>query len=543
MTSLEELRVELLPTARPVWPEAGAPPGATPAADAPPGATAVAGASPGATPAAGSAGLPIAWVRVMKARVPAFDALEAGDLAIVPAPALAVIAQGSETIASLTEALLAAPVAGVLLVEGEPVVEPQGADPLDELAAALRLARVPSLRLPRADTPALERSIIGFIVARGAELERQASVLETQLERLAIEGGGAHALVAAIAGFLGRAVALESVRGAPLAVHAPPDAPDAVAAVASYHARPRAAVALRVPLPGGAGPAGAIALLGEHPVNDLARVAVTRVAGLLALELARDEAVRRAGDDARRADALPGAGPPWIVLLARQRTPGADDDAPAAREARESLRRELRLLAPARRMALRGDADSLEIRAVIALTGAAARAARAPGLSSFAGEDIELPQRIAAMLGRTVAVSRPFLAAADRPAAEAEARSTLEAALGLAEPPTLARADRLALYRMLGGLHNLPDGEHLAATLLEPLLAGRPDVRRERLATLRALLDHGGVNEAAHALGVHRNTVAYRVRRIEEVTGWRLADPELRLPLSIALRLVQKAQP
>jgi PucR family transcriptional regulator, purine catabolism regulatory protein len=59
------------------------------------------------------------------------------------------------------------------------------------------------------------------------------------------------------------------------------------------------------------------------------------------------------------------------------------------------------------------------------------------------------------------------------------------------------------------------------------------------LATLRAVLDQPGLAEAAVSLGVHRNTVAYRVRRIEEATGWRLADPELRLPLALALRLVQ----
>ena len=78
--------------------------------------------------------------------------------------------------------------------------------------------------------------------------------------------------------------------------------------------------------------------------------------------------------------------------------------------------------------------------------------------------------------------------------------------------------------------------------MLEPLLDARPDVRRERLETLRALLAHGGVGEAAAALGVHRNTVAYRVRRIEAATGWRLADPELRLPLAVAVGLVQEDQ-
>ncbi|HEY0444321.1 MAG TPA: helix-turn-helix domain-containing protein, partial [Candidatus Limnocylindrales bacterium] len=88
----------------------------------------------------------------------------------------------------------------------------------------------------------------------------------------------------------------------------------------------------------------------------------------------------------------------------------------------------------------------------------------------------------------------------------------------------------------------VPDGPRLARALLEPLLRGRRDVRREHLATLRAVLDHPGLAEAAAALGVHRNTVAYRVRRIEAVTGWRLGDPDLRLPLGLALRLVQTDQ-
>ncbi|HVL54576.1 MAG TPA: helix-turn-helix domain-containing protein, partial [Vitreimonas sp.] len=82
----------------------------------------------------------------------------------------------------------------------------------------------------------------------------------------------------------------------------------------------------------------------------------------------------------------------------------------------------------------------------------------------------------------------------------------------------------------------------LARALLEPLLGGRRDVAQEHLATLRAVLDHPGIAEAAVALGVHRNTVAYRLRRIEALTGWRLSDPELRLALGVAVRLVQTDQ-
>ena len=478
-----------------------------------------------------SGGGPISWVRVMKARVPAFDALDPGDLAIVPAAALAVVAPGRDELRAFVDACIAARLSGLVLVDSEDALDASagGVDPLDALAEALAGTTLPAIRVPRADVAALERSIIGFLVTGGAELDRQAALLEARLERLALENGGPAALVAAIGAFLGRAVALEGRRGDALAVQAPAGVADAGPAVARYHARPRQAVALRVPLPDAGGTAGSLALLGERPVGELERVSVARIAGLLALELSRDEAVRRARDQARRAEALPAGGPPWVVLLARQRTPGADDDSADARERRNALRGELRLLAPARRLALRGDADSLEIRAVLAVD-----AAGGPD-----PEGLALAGRTAAFLDRTVAVSRPFSAAVDRPAAEAEARATLESAEALAEPPRVARAARLPVYRLLGAVHNLPDGERLARSMLEPILAGRGDVRREHLATVRALLDHGGVNEAAAALGVHRNTVAYRVRRIEELTGWRLADPEIRLPLAVALRLVQ----
>ena len=56
------------------------------------------------------------------------------------------------------------------------------------------------------------------------------------------------------------------------------------------------------------------------------------------------------------------------------------------------------------------------------------------------------------------------------------------------------------------------------------------------------MLDAAGPIEAAQALGVHRNTIAYRIRRLEETGGWDLSDPDLRLALSVALRIVQNAQ-
>ena len=149
---------------------------------------------------------------------------------------------------------------------------------------------------------------------------------------------------------------------------------------------------------------------------------------------------------------------------------------------------------------------------------------------------------MAGFLRRSVAVSRPFADAAGRPAAEADARATLEAAERYASAPPVVRADRVAAYRLLGNLHNLPDGLGLARALLEPLLGGRPALVAERLETLRVVLDRPGLAEAAAALGVHRNTIAYRIRRIESLGGWDLQDPELRLSLAVAVRIVQRAQ-
>jgi purine catabolism regulator len=55
--------------------------------------------------------------------------------------------------------------------------------------------------------------------------------------------------------------------------------------------------------------------------------------------------------------------------------------------------------------------------------------------------------------------------------------------------------------------------------------------------TLEAYLEHGGaLAEAAEALSIHRNTLLYRVGRIEAVTGIDLKDTTQRLNLHVALK-------
>lgn len=83
----------------------------------------------------------------------------------------------------------------------------------DAPGAAATAAGLTVLRVARADPIALERSVIGFLVNRRAELDRRAADLERQLARLALLGRGLDVLAAAIGSFLGRAVLIEGTKG------------------------------------------------------------------------------------------------------------------------------------------------------------------------------------------------------------------------------------------------------------------------------------------------------------------------------------------
>ncbi|MBP2369518.1 PucR family transcriptional regulator [Pseudonocardia parietis] len=86
----------------------------------------------------------------------------------------------------------------------------------------------------------------------------------------------------------------------------------------------------------------------------------------------------------------------------------------------------------------------------------------------------------------------------------------------------------------------LADSPELVDRLTRTALAGLldlPDADRDTLLhTLDALLSCGGSpTHAARTLFCHRNTVIYRLRRIESVTGRSLGDPRDRLLLTLGL--------
>jgi hypothetical protein len=476
---------------------------------------------------------PVAWVRVLKARVPAFDAMDPDDLAILPRATLGSLAALAVEPAAVVDAIAQARGAGVVVVAAD-----EGADAMtDDVLQRAAAGGLGAFRLSETDVSALERSAIAYIVNGQAELERRVAALEAELEQVALAGEGPPGLAASIARFLARPVVIEGPDGGVLAVHAPTGSSDA-AGVGSYLKRRRGA-ALRLALPlatddsGSARSGGALVLLGAGSVTELERAATARVAALVALEVGRGSGVRVGAE--RRSDGLPADGPPWVVVVSRQ----IDDAAPTTLQQRERLRHDLARLEPRRRLSLRGDAASVELRLVAALTDDDPR-----GLTVAA--------RVAAHVGRPVALSRPFANQTERPIMEAQARATLEAVEHLppAEQARLAASDGAVVavhelapaYRLVGALPALPDARRQAEALLAPLMTGRAQRDAEALATLRAVLDHPGMAEAAAALGVHRNTLAYRLNAIERRTGWRLSQPLLRMALALAVRAVQNDQ-
>jgi purine catabolism regulator len=138
---------------------------------------------------------------------------------------------------------------------------------------------------------------------------------------------------------------------------------------------------------------------------------------------------------------------------------------------------------------------------------------------------------------RWVAISAPVSGAAQIPEAARQARFV--AALieqGLVEGETL-RFDRVAdvgVYRLLYPLWGSAELEAFAIDALGKLLTA--DRRGVLRATLLAYLEAGGSQvEAAARLGVHRNTLSYRLKQIGTLTGTEPIDPGSHLALHMAL--------
>jgi purine catabolism regulator len=120
----------------------------------------------------------------------------------------------------------------------------------------------------------------------------------------------------------------------------------------------------------------------------------------------------------------------------------------------------------------------------------------------------------------------------------AEARQSLLLGRRLRGPGHLTLFANLGVYRLIYAAENLPETRDLYEQTLGALLAYDEQNSADLVSTLDAFFAaNGSPKEAAERLGVHRNTVLYRLDRIREITGYDLDDAGVRMRLQLALHV------
>lgn len=132
-------------------------------------------------------------------------------------------------------------------------------------------------------------------------------------------------------------------------------------------------------------------------------------------------------------------------------------------------------------------------------------------------------------------IATPAMGLAGTAAARAEVDRVLDSAVR--HPGAIGQVTSLAEARTTVLLDEIVTLIGADERLVDPRVRELREKDPTLVETLRAYLDSfGDVASAAKGLHVHPNTVRYRVRRIEETLGTSLADPDVRLLLSLSLR-------
>jgi PucR family transcriptional regulator, purine catabolism regulatory protein len=120
----------------------------------------------------------------------------------------------------------------------------------------------------------------------------------------------------------------------------------------------------------------------------------------------------------------------------------------------------------------------------------------------------------------------------------AEARQALLLGRRMHGPGHVTLFGDLGVYRLIFAAESLPELSDLYAQSLGALLAYDRENNADLVSTLDAFFAaNGSPKEAAERLGVHRNTVLYRLDRIRDITGYDLDDAGLRMRLQLALHI------
>jgi hypothetical protein len=103
--------------------------------------------------------------------------------------------------------------------------------------------------------------------------------------------------------------------------------------------------------------------------------------------------------------------------------------------------------------------------------------------------------------------------------------------------------DELGIYRLLLLIDEMGQLWQFAGEILGALIEYDATHRLDLIGTLSVYLsEHASLKQTARRLRVHANTVAYRIRRVEELTGLDLGDADDRLLAHVSVKIIESQQ-
>ena len=508
---------------------------------------------------AGAGGLErrVTWSSRMRARLPAFESVHGGELALL---ALSQLRRLDETLPHLLKSLHQEGVAAV-------AVAAPSLESLDNEACTIAdQLHFPLILLPpSASLEVVEREVITFVVSFRGEIERKASEVSHQLMQLSIQGAGIKGVSEHLARSCNKWVIVEDSEHH-IRLQADPTHADMLTLPTTLTdealqqqdlARIMAPILIRHEV------VGYLSLVGKDSDFDyLERIILGQVVPILALEFAREK--ERSEVESRYQleafmDVLQGNYQQPEEMLARARLlgydlataqvvaifevlPAAPEHPPGAPPAQWSkrIRDELLrawpgawVLSESRRVTallplpLSENSSSIESENSI-LTRLERVHTR---LQQSQGSNTNLPV-YSGGLGRMAKnlqdISRSFR----------EAQQALEIGRRLFGENKLHSFAQLGIYRLLFHLDGQSELTEFYQETLGPLLKADTRGDGSLIETLECYFRcNGNLSETARAMHFHRNSLLYRLGRIEEILGRSLEDAEFRLSLQIALKI------
>ena len=510
----------------------------------------------------------VTWSCRMRSRLPAFESVRGGELALLTLPQLRRL---DETLPHLLKSLHREGVAAVAVAASS--LEALG----DEAATIADQLHFPLILLPTtAPLEEIEREVITFVVSFRGEVERKASEISHRLMQLSIQGVGIQGVCEQIANSCHKWVIVQDA-AQHIRLQAAPTLSDKKrilllpTTITDDWLWQQGLTRIMAPILIRHEVVGYLSFIGDDgDFDSLERIMLGQVVPILALEFAREK--ERSEVEGRYQyeafmDVLQKNYQQPEEMLARARLLGYDltlsqmvavfetslteveassngFQAQWTKRVRDELLRDW----PASWILL----ETSKVTAILPLnageiadvpTTKGNKNDREGGLLIARLERVHNRlQQTQSNLGTSPAYSiglgRIVQTLVDIPQSFREAQQALEIGRRLFGENKLHSFAHLGIYRLLFYLNGQSELKEFYTEMLGPILQADTRGDGTLIETLEVFFHcNGNLSETARTMHLHRNSLLYRLGRVEEILGRSLEDSELRLSLQIALKI------